>query len=350
MVHEPGTPGRFLDLHPTGVYGRGMRGRQTLAAALTVAAATATVATPSTAFAGKNDLVLSRLGEINATGNDVIPDNQAFRSLVSEFGVVIAPKFLSPADTLGFSGFQFSTELSYTTINSSATYWCATEETLDCSQQKGSSVVPTIGLFARKGIWLPLPSFEVGAGVLSVSDSAMFVAQTYAKFALHEGFHDWPLPSLAARGAASRLMGSEQLDLTVASIDVSISKSFGLQGTVNLSPYGGWNYLIVIPRSEVIDRSPHIDVAAMPSDVQLNFVFPTQDNITRQRYFAGLKLKYYVFAVIAEVNIAMAGESIDDRQGTDTACDQLGVSPSNCDAADRAGSQQTYSVAVALDF
>ena len=77
-------------------------------------------------------------------------------------------------------------------------------------------------MFARKGLWfLPLPSFEVGAGAVNVSGSKMWAAQIYGKFAIQEGFHDWPLPSLAVRGAASRLMGADQLDLTVASLDVS---------------------------------------------------------------------------------------------------------------------------------
>ena len=74
----------------------------------------------ATARADDNDLVLSRLAK-PATGGGmvtVIPDNQQFRSLTSELGVVFAPRNLAPADTLGFSGFQFSTEFSFTSINS----------------------------------------------------------------------------------------------------------------------------------------------------------------------------------------------------------------------------------------
>lgn len=307
---------------------------------------------PTAAAADPNDLVLSRLGTINATNDDVIPDNQSFRSLASELGVVIAPKFLSPSDTLGFSGFQFSFETAYNTINSSRAYWCATEESDNCSAAgaKASDSIYTFGVFARKGIWLPLPSFELGAGAVGVGNSGMWAAQAYAKFALHEGFHDWPIPSLAVRGAASRLMGSEQIDLTVASIDVSVSKSFGLQGTVNLSPYGGWNFLIIIPRSEVIDKTPNVDVRDVPTDVQMNFVFPDQDDIYRHRFFGGLKLKYYVFTLTAEVNFALAGDSVDDRAGTETPCEDAGAAKNRCDAKDLAGSQQTYSFSIALDF
>ena len=46
---------------------------------------------------------------------------------------------------------------------------------------------------ARKGIWLPLPGFEIGAGATKIIDSNMYAVQAYAKLALHEGFHDWEL-------------------------------------------------------------------------------------------------------------------------------------------------------------
>lgn len=294
---------------------------------------------PAVAAADDNDLVLSRLGSINEAGNDVIPDNEEFRSLMSELGVAIAPKFLTAADTLGFAGFQFSSELGFTSINNDRQYWCATAESTGCSAQtpKETSFIPTWGLFARKGIWLPLPSFELGVGATQVLSSRMWTGQAYAKLALHEGFHDWPIPSLAVRGAVSHLFGASEVNLTVASIDVSISKAFGVEGTVRLQPYAGWNLLHIIPRSEVIDKTPHVAAKDSPDgkDARLNFVFPDQDSIPRQRFFGGLEVKYYVFALAFEANIALAGDSTDEA-GTH--------------ARDRAGAQQTYSIAISLDL
>ncbi len=309
-------------------------------------------AAPGVARAGDNDLVLSRLGQVNAAGDDVIPNNQDFRSLVSELGVIIAPKFLSPSDTLGYSGFQFSSELAFTGINNDAGYWCATEETAGCTaaDRKGSGLVGTWGVLASKGIWFPLPSFEVGAGFHNVLDSHMWAGMAYAKFGLHEGFHDWPIPSVAARGDVSRLFGEPELDLTVASFDVSISKSFGVQGTVNLSPYAGWNVLWIVPRSQVVDKSPHVDAFESSTDLRMNFVFPDQDNIVRQRVFGGIKAKYYVFALTAEVNFAFAGSSIDDRSGAQR-CDDVGPeAQASCDAQDKSDAQQTYALSLSVDF
>jgi len=136
-----------------------MRFSSGFAAAVTLVLALG-VAPP--ARADKNDLVLSRLG-LNVEQNPgefvVVPDNARFRSLVSQLGVALAPRFLTPADTLGFSGFNFSADLSFTAIDADGDYWCATEEAAGCAGggEKGSSTLGTVGIFVRKGIWLPLP-------------------------------------------------------------------------------------------------------------------------------------------------------------------------------------------------
>jgi hypothetical protein len=318
---------------------------------LVLAAFAAALLAGAPARADDNDLVLARLAHLGADGK-VVPDNESFRSFASELGVVFAPRNLAPADTIGFSGFQFSSEMSFTKINADQGYWCATEQSANCQPGfKRDSIIPTFGVFARKGFWFPLPSFELGGGAVHILSSRLWSAQAYAKFALHEGFQDWPIPSLAVRGAVSRLLGVDQLDLTDVSLDIAISKRFAVAGTFSIAPYAGYAFLWVVPRSQVIDRTPNVAVKDMPADLSNNFAFPDQDNIIRQRVFAGFKLKYYVFAFTAEIDYAFAGSSVDDREGVSTPCmmataDQKG----NCDATDRAGSQQAYSFSVSLDF
>ena len=289
---------------------------------------------PNRATAGGNDLVMSRLG--NTVGNGVIGSNLDFRSLTSQLGVVFAPRLQSPADTLGFSGFQFSTDLSFTTIDADAPYWRAREE-------EGSNVMPTFSFFARKGIWLPLPSCEIGLGAVHLSDSQMWAAQGYIKFAILEGYHDLPLPSIAIRGAASRVFGSRDLDITLASIDVSISKHVGIDGTFGIEPYIGWNYLINIPRSDVVDKTPHI-----ANDWEMNFVFKDQDNIIRTRIFLGMKAQYHVFTFTAQASFALPGSSTDDRE-VDVVCTSDSTTY-GCNSTDEAASQQTYTLSLGLDF
>jgi hypothetical protein len=209
--------------------------------------------------------------------------------------------------------------------------------------------MPTLGLFARKGMWFPVPSSEVGAGFVHLLDSDLWAAQAYARIGLHEGFHDLPVPSVAVRAAASRLMGSKELDLTVASFDVSISKQVGVGGTWTWSPYGGWNLLVIVPRSEVIDPTPHVDPLDDPDDTLNNFVFKDQADILRHRFFGGMKMQYYVFEVTLEAAYALAGSSVDDRSNTDLPCMPMSDTTS-CDSTDQAGKQTTFSASFGLDF
>ena len=296
------------------------------------------------AHADGNDLVMSRLGTVQA--DNTIGNSQDFRSLTSELGVVIAPRLLSPSDTLGFGGFQFAADLGFTTISNNKDFWRVRESSGSPGGggDHGGGVMPTLGVFVRKGIWLPLPSFEVGAGMVQLLDSNILAAQAYAKFALHEGYHDLPIPSLALRGAASRMMGTSQIDLTVASVDVSMSKAFGFLGSINFEPYLGGNLLFIVPRSKVVDPTPNI-----PDDINLNFVFRDQENILRNRIFAGFKLQYYVFALLFEANIALKGSSVDNQPG-DMDCNLVGAMRDDCDSTDEAGSQQTYTIGIGLDF
>ncbi|HEX2691464.1 MAG TPA: hypothetical protein VHN14_32860, partial [Kofleriaceae bacterium] len=131
------------------------------------------------AAADSNDLVLSRLATriVNNSGQltGVVGENLEFRALVSQLGVVLAPHLLTPADTLGFGGFQFDVTGSQTSIDSKQSYWRARAGSPDPSGTmglaNGPSVLRTIGLFAHKGLWFPVPSFELGAGAVHLLDS-----------------------------------------------------------------------------------------------------------------------------------------------------------------------------------
>ena len=311
---------------------------------------------PGAARAGENDLVLSRLADV-VEGEGGAPDAAAgapgdFRALASELGVVLAPRLTQPADTLGFGGFQFTGDVAITSVHTDRPYWRALRSSPDPSDpavSHGDDLMTTVGLFARKGIWLPAPSFEIGVGAVHLVGSTMWAGQLYAKLALIEGYHELPLPSLAIRGAASRMMGSDQLDLTVASVDAAASKEFGIAGIFSLAPYLGWNWLVIVPRSEVLDRTPHIDPLHEPRDAAMSFSFADQDNILRHRLFGGLKLKHYVFTLGLEAALAFAGSSTDEV-GTGVDCDDVATPGAPCDARDGSGQQGTFTVTAGFDF
>lgn len=310
--------------------------------------------TPAAAAADVNDLVLARLTN-RVDAETIVPQNAELRALASQLGVVLAPHLLTPADTLGFGGFQLTVDYAATTIDADASYWRARLGSPDPAGDGGATHGPgtlsTVGFFVRKGMWFPLPSFEIGAGAVHLVDSRIWTGQLYAKLALHEGYAGLPLPSLAVRGAVSRMMQQRELDLTVASVDVAISKHVGIGGTWRFDPFAGWNVLLIVPRSEVIDPTPHIDPLdpMTQADRDLSFVFSDQDNIYRNRFFFGAKFQYYVLQLTLEASFALRGTSLDDRAGTTDRCTP-GTTTTFCDAEDTAAAQRTISLSAGVDF
>ena len=326
------------------------------------------------ARADKNDLNLLNLcSAVGGTNSCLDPKSMdyantqsRYRSMMSELGVVVAPRLMTPADTLGYAGFQFSGELGITTINnnrkvsndsSGIAYWNGIEgvSATNPNAARPSSSLTTVGGFVRKGLWFPLPAFEFGAGAIDVLGSHMYAMQGYAKIALQEGFHDWVLPSFAVRGSVSQLLGTSQVNMTVWGVDVLISKAFGIGGTARIEPYFGWNVLFIDARSGVIDATPKCDAYAQHlvvagagttppgcvaaddgtwNDLGNNFTFASQDIITRYRWSVGAKLKLSVFFLTVEGDLIQGGASHD----------------SNADIVDNSGRQESFSLSTGLDF
>jgi len=323
------------------------------------------------ARADKNDLDLLNLcltpdGTNHCAGGSDANAQSRYRSLMSELGVVVAPRLMTPADTLGYAGFQFSGELGITTINNNRkvsndptgiAYWNGIEGVTSGAPNavRPPSSLTTVGGFVRKGLWFPLPAFEFGAGAIDVLGSHMYAMQGYAKLALQEGFHDWVLPSFAVRGSVSQLLGTSQVNMTVWGVDVLISKAFGIGGTARIEPYFGWNVLFINARSGVIDATPQCDAYAQHaslvsgganppgcapatngpwSDLDNNFTFPSQDVITRYRWSLGAKLKLSVLFLTVEGDLIQGGTSHD----------------SNADIVDNSSTQESFSLSAGLDF
>jgi hypothetical protein len=293
------------------------------------------------ARADSNDLTLERIVGFPSNTNPIdIMDatrQTQYKSLMSELGVVMAPRFLSPADTLGYSGFQIAFETGFTQIHSSRDYWQKGVENVS------GDFLQTISVMARKGIWLPLPAFEIGAGATKLIGANLFALQAYAKLALHEGFHDWPIPSLAVRGAVSRIAGSPQIDLTVVSVDASVSKSFGLGGTAKIDPYLGANVLMTFVRGQVIDATPNIDAYHDPTmlDLNSNTTFPDPDTIVRWRVFGGFRLVYAFLALTAEYAFTLCNDTGSDCGLFNPALNKI---------VDRSGSQSQINLSGSLIF
>jgi hypothetical protein len=307
------------------------------------------------AWAGRNDLQLLNLcpsapSVLNAPectwvqrqadgwiNGPVVPDakgRQDFRSLMSELGVVLAPRIPMTADTGGIAGFQLSAEFGMTQISHDQGFWNGVRGVSADSPKatRPDAMLTTVGGFVRKGIWLPVPTMELGFGAVHLLDSHLVAWQGYAKLAIHEGFDDWLIPSVAVRGAVSYLTGTSQVTMTTATLDLLVSKGFGLLKTARLEPFAGGSLIAIFAHSGSIDATPYCDaskLAAMPvgsdpgtrycassqagktNDLNANFSFPAQNAITRYRMFAGFKLRFAVVFFSAQYELYFAGASRD---------------------------------------
>jgi hypothetical protein len=334
----------------------------------------------SQAWAGKHDLELLNLCPLSpsslASGvaecswvhrradgwitGPVLPDAQGredFRSLMSELGVVFAPRIPMVAGTAGISGFQISAELGLTEISNHRRYW---DGVAGVSPNNRTAVRPdpmltTVGAFVRKGIWLPVPTMELGVGAVHLLDSQMLAWQSYAKIGVYEGYRDWPGPSFSARGAVSYLTGTDQIRMTVTSFDLLVSKGFGLFKTARIEPFAGWSLISIFAHSNRIDATPSCDATRVASagaigpvspycapaqagtknDFEANFSFPDQNTITRYRVLGGFKLKFAVVFFTAQYEAYFAGSTRDG---------------STASARDQSATQSSLSLSSGLDF
>ncbi len=194
------------------------------------------------------------------------PHQWAFRNLVAQLGRAFAPKLLAPAETLGYNGFYIGIEGSLIPIDQGASYWIYGTEGEQAARDAGTAITdrePASTLFVpalhvRKG--LPLGA-EFGTQLHWMSASELFGLGLDVKVAPFEGFFSGVgyLPSIAARGSVTRLLGDDELNLTVIGFDVSASKAFGVWGQVEIAPFAGWQYMWIIADTEVVDFTPERD-------------------------------------------------------------------------------------------
>jgi hypothetical protein len=294
----------------------------------------ATGLVPAVAQAGKYDLDLTRLGD--QVGGELVQDDEAFRSLSSELGTVMAPRPVDPADSLGLSGFAISADVGINTIAHDRSYWS------DPTRGKADNVVPTLQLMGRKGLW---PGLEVGGGATHMFDSRMWAMQGYVKIAFHEGFHHLPIPSIAVRGSFSRLLGAKDLNMTTAAPAITVSHVFGLGKTFSLTPYVGYEALIIVSRSHVLDATPNCDEFAddynedcpgVDTTAQNEFVFKNAGSIVRHRPHFGARMIFSVIRLTFEAMFTPRGSREGEIAGRTI--------------KDGSKFQQQYTFSVGLDF
>jgi hypothetical protein len=205
------------------------------------------------------------------------PDNVAFANMVSELGFAIAPTAFHPARTTGVGGFALTVEASYTKINadgfsqavdgSKRQYWHdGTQGSIDPNSKQFSIVnnspdalLQVYTLKARKG--LPF-GFELAGALGTIANTSMWVTGADVRWALMEGFRTGPLgilPDVAIGSGVRTLVGTSKFHLTTVGIDAQFSKPVPLADAAILTPYIGYQRLIIFGDSVVVDTTPNVD-------------------------------------------------------------------------------------------
>ena len=215
------------------------------------------LALPSVVEAAAYDISLRGVGRpLSNTATD--PAVRRYRSLGTELAAVMAPRPWAPAETLGLNGFEFAFVSTTVPINYSQDYWLGQPGTpVIEGVASGESGVPQIvwlpTVHVRKG--LPM-STEVGFTGTYMARSELFMLGAEFKIALHESFFRW-VPALATRFSASRLFGSNDIDIVAGELDILASLPIGLMKSATLTPYLGYGLLFVHLNSQIIDQTPY---------------------------------------------------------------------------------------------
>jgi hypothetical protein len=220
----------------------------------------------------------------SANGGYLIPDNAAWAKLVASYAIAITPSPMMPARTTGYGGFELALYGTITTIDHNQSYFQKGTQgapgTVDGVTQFPSangSVDPVLQLYGirgRKG--LPY-GFEIEVNAAYMADTEMVALGGGFRWAIFEGFRKGIskyIPDVSIGGSVNTLTGSNEVKITVPTLDVLVSKPFVVANAVVLQPYLGFQLAWLLADSGVVDGTPNLDVltncnAAPPTPAQI---------------------------------------------------------------------------------
>jgi hypothetical protein len=158
--------------------------------------------------------------DIDSIGN--LTQSQ-FRLFSEDLGAALSFKPLIPAEPLGITGFDIGIAATGTDLKNARLL------SLASSGRSVPTLLPVPTLRAHKG--LPL-NIDIGAMYSKIPDLDVTLWGGELRWAIVEG--GTLMPAVALRGSYSALTGVDQLKLTTAGADISISKGFAM-----FTPYAG---------------------------------------------------------------------------------------------------------------
>jgi hypothetical protein len=154
--------------------------------------------------------------------NIQVLNQQEFRLLSEDLGGALSYRPQTPAEPLGFPGFDLGLAFTGAKIKNDEILERATTDEMP-------DTLPVPSLRAHLG--LPL-GFDIGAMYSAVPSSNITYYGGELKWAFVPGGTLWP--AFGVRGAFTKVTGVEQMDLGTRSVDLSISK-----GIAFATPYAG---------------------------------------------------------------------------------------------------------------
>ncbi len=184
-------------------------------------------------------------------------DQTAFKKFVTMWGALWAPSMLSPAKSLGHSGFsaEFESSLNFM-ANADDPAWGTGFYGFDPYKKDkptdGKSFLPMLGLRLVKG--LPF-STELGVAFKYLTPSRAFSVGTDVKVAFYEGYQG--LPDVAFRFHYAHVFGSTDLSTDIFGGDLSVDYTLKLLGLLDVTPYAGYSLMGVYAKPQVVNASFH---------------------------------------------------------------------------------------------
>jgi hypothetical protein len=219
-----------------------------------------------------------------------------FARLSAELALAFTAPLLTPASTTGMSGFDFAVESSYVQVHPTVTgpgtaFYGARDQWATRSMKPYELYLPSFHV--RKA--LPF-SFEMGARGMYLSQSSLFGGQLELKWSFTEGFD--LLPDVGVRLAYTQIFGQRDLNLHATDLDFLVSKRFGVNAVVSLTPYLGARF------SMVSASTPQMSFVAAPADNAAALAgeaeFPTLSRMF-YRTTVGVRMTSFATSLGAEV-------------------------------------------------
>lgn len=254
-----------------------------------------------------------------AAGNGAFcaPDQVAFKKLMHQYGMAIAPNGAYPAKTTGYAGFEILAELTITGIDSSSdAIQRGTRGSPDAATGRDAaenvhpaSALPLYALRLRKGFGFGL---ELGGTLGLLGDTSLITGGADLRFAALEGFREGVLgyfPDVAVTGSVRTVTGASQVQLTVAGAEATFSKPFSIAKTGELTPWLGYQYLRTFGSSGVVDLTP--EKSALGSNDFYNNRFFDAVSLQRHRLNLGVSYKYEILVVGAQLGLDLGSPDGD---------------------------------------